>query len=164
VSFIRQCRKIWWSQRSHKLRHNMVHTRCTQDKQGYMHAGHEHAQAPGRTHVITHTHRQIYNTYCFSSATKIHEHSSMLRYTHTACLIISSYYSTGCGSRGSSVFLKQPKNWNHVPNPPSATPHHPIGQLQALWRPISAHTFPYKIPPFTLLSFLPTTSEPWLRV
>ena len=38
VPFMRYCRKIWWSQRSHKWRHNMAHTRCMLDKQGYMHA------------------------------------------------------------------------------------------------------------------------------
>ena len=38
VSFMRQCRKIWWSQRGHKLQYEMTHTRCMLDKQGYTHA------------------------------------------------------------------------------------------------------------------------------
>jgi hypothetical protein len=39
-------------------------------------------RAPTRTHA----HRQICNTYCFSTATVIRERASLLRYTYIACL------------------------------------------------------------------------------
>jgi hypothetical protein len=68
-------RKIWWSQRGNKRRHNMAHTHWMRNKQGYTHA---HAcirpriRAPIRTcdrsHAHTHTHRQICNIYCSSTA------------------------------------------------------------------------------------------------
>jgi hypothetical protein len=38
VSFVRWRRKMWWSQRGHKWRHNMTHTCCMLDKQGCTHA------------------------------------------------------------------------------------------------------------------------------
>ena len=50
----------------------MAPTRCMLDKQGYMHAR---------------THRQICNTYCFSTATITRERASLLRYTYIACLV-----------------------------------------------------------------------------
>ena len=52
----------------------MAHTCCMLDKQGYMHAR-------------ARTHRQICNTYCFSTATMIRERSSVSRYTYIACLV-----------------------------------------------------------------------------
>ena len=42
--------KMWWSHGGHKWRHNMAHTRCMLDKQGYTHA-HAHAQARGHPHT-----------------------------------------------------------------------------------------------------------------
>ena len=66
--------KKWWSQRGHKLRHNMAHTRCMLYNQGYA-----HASAP--------TTRQICNTYCLFTAVIIHERASMLSYTYTTCYI-----------------------------------------------------------------------------
>jgi hypothetical protein len=51
--FLRQCRKIWWSQRGYKWLHNMTHTRCMLDKQAHTHA------------------REHSNTYCFSTATVV---------------------------------------------------------------------------------------------
>ena len=57
VPFMRQCRKIWWSQTGHKWRHNTAHTVCMLDKQGYIHAcartrprARAHARARARTH------------------------------------------------------------------------------------------------------------------
>ena len=49
-----ECRKIW-SQRGQKWRHNMAHTLCMLDKQGYMHAcirlrARAHARKSARTH------------------------------------------------------------------------------------------------------------------
>jgi hypothetical protein len=38
LQFTKKCRKAWWKERGHKLRHNMTHTRSKLDKQGYMHA------------------------------------------------------------------------------------------------------------------------------
>ena len=47
---MRWCRKIWLSQRGNKWRHNMAHTSCMLDKQGYMHAlACRHSRA-GHTH------------------------------------------------------------------------------------------------------------------
>ena len=34
VPFMRQCRKMWWSQRGHKWRHNIVQKRCMLEKGG----------------------------------------------------------------------------------------------------------------------------------
>jgi hypothetical protein len=45
------------------------------------------------THMLTHAHAHarehspIFNTYCFSTATMIHEQASRLRYTYIACLV-----------------------------------------------------------------------------
>ena len=47
-SIMRQCRKIWWSQREHEWRHNMAHTLCMLDMQGYMHT---RVRAHARTHI-----------------------------------------------------------------------------------------------------------------
>ena len=46
-----------------------------------------HAQA--RVHMHAHTHREICNTYCFSTAIIIRERALMLRYTYVACLVYS---------------------------------------------------------------------------
>jgi hypothetical protein len=83
---------MWRSERGHKWRHNMAYTFWMLDKQGYTHAqshttGHPHA------HVGTHTHRQIRNTYCFSTATIIRERGSVLRYTYIFCLVFLSRLS-----------------------------------------------------------------------
>jgi hypothetical protein len=50
------------------------------------------------THAGTcaHTHRQICNTYCFSTATMIRESASVLRYTYIACLVKHSKYVRMC--------------------------------------------------------------------
>jgi hypothetical protein len=73
--------------KGHKWRHNMAHTRCMLDKQDYTHA---QAHAPGYLHkqVRAHTHTQIYNTYCFSTAKIIIESASLLRYTYIGSLVI----------------------------------------------------------------------------
>jgi hypothetical protein len=67
-----------------KWRHNMAHTRCMLDKQGYTHA---HADAFGHPHVRTQAraraHKQICN-YCFSTAVMIRERAWMLRYMYNA--------------------------------------------------------------------------------
>jgi hypothetical protein len=62
VPFVRYCRKIWWSQRSHKSWHNMVYTRCMLDNLGYTWAW---------THAFARTHRKIFNTFCCFTATMI---------------------------------------------------------------------------------------------
>jgi hypothetical protein len=46
---------------------------------------HAYAQAPGHTHA--HTHKQIYNTYFFSTATVIRERFPLLLYTYIASLV-----------------------------------------------------------------------------
>ena len=69
----------------HIRRHNMEHTSCMLDKQGYIHAR-LHTRAPAHTHTHTHTHTQICNIYLFSK-TIIREHVSVLRYTVTVCLV-----------------------------------------------------------------------------
>ena len=87
---------MWWSQRVHKWRHNMAHTRCMLDKQVYMHAG-PIARAPTRTHArtysIAHTYtiQKVCITYWFSTATIIREGASVSHYTYIACLFITQY-------------------------------------------------------------------------
>ena len=52
---MRKCRKMWWNQRGQKWRHNMAHTLCMLDKQGYTHAHtctRPRIQAPTRTHML----------------------------------------------------------------------------------------------------------------
>jgi hypothetical protein len=70
--------------RGHRWRHNMAHTRCMMDKQGYTRM---HTLTHPRTHARARTHRPICNTYCFSTATVIREHVSLLRYTYIASFI-----------------------------------------------------------------------------
>ena len=43
---------------------------------------------PTRTSTHTDAHEEISNTYCFSSATRIRESASKLRYAYIACLVI----------------------------------------------------------------------------
>ena len=62
--FMRQCRKIWWNQRVHKWRHNIAHTRCMLNKQGYMHAR-TRVRAHARKRARIHTHTRICNIYLF---------------------------------------------------------------------------------------------------
>ena len=75
--FMRERRKMRWSQRGHKRRHNMAHNKCMLDKQGYMHA---HAHAPGHTHkyviLIAFPQQQLFR-----------DHASLLRYRCTVCLV-----------------------------------------------------------------------------
>ena len=51
---------------------------------------HAHTFVRAPTHTHTHTHREICNIYCFSTATVIPEHASVLGSTYIACLILSS--------------------------------------------------------------------------
>ena len=45
---------IWWNLRGHKWRHNMAHTRCMLDKQGYVHLlACTRTQARARKHTDT---------------------------------------------------------------------------------------------------------------
>ena len=79
VPFMKKWRKIWWGQMGHKWCHNMAHTSCMLDKQGYMHARScdlAHARTRAQTHI------QICNIYCFSMAKIIRERASMLSYTY----------------------------------------------------------------------------------
>jgi hypothetical protein len=78
------------------------------DNEGYMHT---HARV--RTlHARTHTHRQIHNTYCFSTATMIRERTSVLRYTYTVCLVLlyHKFYSISENRRMSFFFLSVSKS------------------------------------------------------
>ena len=50
---------------------------------------HQRPQARIHARKRTHPHRQIYNTYCFSTEKMFRESDSMLRYTHIACLVAS---------------------------------------------------------------------------
>jgi hypothetical protein len=85
---------MWWSQTGCKWRLNMAHTRCMLDKQGYTHAAHAHAYASGHSHVRMYvctqarTHRQICNTYCFSTTVTIRERAAVLLYTYMRISII----------------------------------------------------------------------------
>ena len=76
------------------------------DKQDYTHAN-LHVHAPG--HVRTRTHRQICDASCFSTATKIHERVSVLRYTYIARLLQLTQAGPGshpaCASMGTGVLL-----------------------------------------------------------
>ena len=47
------------------------------------------------THTHARTHRSIYNTYCFSTATIIRERASVLRCTYIACIVTSVYNLVG---------------------------------------------------------------------
>jgi hypothetical protein len=69
------CVRIWYISVACCIRK----ARCT-----YVHA---HAHAPGHLHACMRTHRQISNTYCFSTATVICEGISMLRHTYIAPLV-----------------------------------------------------------------------------
>jgi hypothetical protein len=64
VSFMKECRKMWWSHSGHKWRHNMAHTSSVIDKQGYM-------QARACTRPRFRVHTQICNTYRFSTVTVV---------------------------------------------------------------------------------------------
>jgi hypothetical protein len=84
--FLRKCRKMWWRPRGHKWRHNMAHTRCILDKQGYMNA---RTCIRPRTWAHACARKQICNIYWFSMATMIREGSSILRYTYVVLLAVS---------------------------------------------------------------------------
>jgi hypothetical protein len=102
ASFMRSCRKIWFSQRSHQWRHNMAHRRCTLRKQGYTCARacirlrsrepppphtHTHAHTHARTHTRTHTHTEkcvILLFHCNNGFVK----ALVLPYTYMACLFV----------------------------------------------------------------------------
>jgi hypothetical protein len=66
------------------MSHNIAHTCCMLDQQGYRHA---HAHEPGHTHARLITHKQICNT-AFPRQQSLRECVSMLRYTYIACLVI----------------------------------------------------------------------------
>ena len=66
----------------------MAHMSCMLDKQGYMHT--PTPTRPGTRTIAracTHTHRQICNTDCFSTATMIRECALILRYTYIVCIV-----------------------------------------------------------------------------
>jgi hypothetical protein len=92
---MRQCRKMWWSQKGHKSRHNMAHTRCMLDKQGYTQARactsslirpatrtHARKHSYALTHTLTHTDKCVI-LFAFSRQF-LREHASMLRHTYIA--------------------------------------------------------------------------------
>jgi hypothetical protein len=81
---------MWLKLRSHKLHHNMAHTRCMQDKQSYMHLRaftRQRARVPTHTRTHARTHRPIRNTYCSSTATMIRERALILSYMYIASLV-----------------------------------------------------------------------------
>ena len=82
IPFMRKCQKMWCSQRGHKWRHHMAHSRCVLDKQGYMHACActcPRVRAPTRTHARRHTQT---DTYCFCTTTIV----SWTRLNITLCV------------------------------------------------------------------------------
>jgi hypothetical protein len=92
VPFMRRCRKIWWSQRGHKWRHNIAHTRCMLDKQDYMYTRafiRPRAQAP----MHAHTDKYVILNF-FSTAKMIRQRASVLRYTYVVCLVSLHQRST----------------------------------------------------------------------
>jgi hypothetical protein len=63
------------------------HTRCVQEKQGYIHARMRMHKATGpSSHTHARTRRQICSTLCFPTVTVIRESASVLRYTYIAFL------------------------------------------------------------------------------
>jgi hypothetical protein len=56
------------------------------DKQDYTRAR-MHMPTHASTHARAHTHKQICDTYCFPTATMIHEPASVLRYTYIICFV-----------------------------------------------------------------------------
>ena len=119
-----ECGKMWWSQRGHRWRHNIVHTSFMQDKQDYMHTracirlltrANARMRARARTH--THTHAQMCNIYCFSTATMIRDFASVLRYTYIVCLVESCTYSPGMPcDQGPPVPVIDPSIYHSVPS------------------------------------------------
>ena len=64
----------------------MALTSCMLDKKGYMHA--QACTRPrAQAHAHTRAHAQIYNIYCFPTATMTRERASFLRHTYIACLV-----------------------------------------------------------------------------
>ena len=100
---MRYCRKIWWSQKGQKWRHNTAHTSYVLDKQGYMHAR-ACAGPSARTHA--HTRTQICNPYCFSTATLVTwRHLSVTLYIHR--LYFTFLNSLCCQRRGGGQWLPE---------------------------------------------------------
>jgi hypothetical protein len=65
----------------------MAHKRCKLDKQDYIHVSAcIRPRARVSTCTLARTHRPISNTYCFFTATKIREITSVLRHRHIAPL------------------------------------------------------------------------------
>ena len=94
---------MWWSQKSHILRHNMAHTSRMLGSKATCSQAHAHAQGhtPKRAHARMSAHKQICNMYCFSAATMIRERASVLRYMlYIVCLvgtyIINSLIQSRC--------------------------------------------------------------------
>ena len=75
-----------WSLSGHKWRDNMAHKSCILDRQGYMYAR-ACKRLRARTHIPSHTRKQICNIYCFSNATITRERASVLLYTYIVCLV-----------------------------------------------------------------------------
>jgi hypothetical protein len=111
IFFRKSCRlgdnvEKYCGDKRHKLRHNMSHTLCLRDKQGYIHSRgvytptrpgnhtHTHKHARSSAHTHTHTYSQIHNTYCFSTSTIIRERASKLRYTYIACYFFYKIHLT----------------------------------------------------------------------
>ena len=63
--FMRLYRKMWWTPTGHNRRHNMAHTRCMLDKQGYTPAhacARPRTRAPARKHARVLTHAELTNS------------------------------------------------------------------------------------------------------
>ena len=89
--------KIWLSQRGHKLRHNMAHTRCMLDKQSYTRV---RTYAPGHTLACTHAHTHTHVFIAFPRKL-LSERPSILHDTYIACLVILTF----CLHLGLSNFM-----------------------------------------------------------
>ena len=114
VPFMRQCRKIWWSQRGRRW-----HCGCAK------YAGlvrlcaqaHSRARAPSphpHTHALTHPHARAHaraRTHtqkcviliAFPLQQWFHERASVLRYAYIACLVCNLIYQTTVQSRELSL-------------------------------------------------------------
>ena len=92
---------MWWSQRGRKWRHNMAHTLCNLDKQGYTPT---HAQVPQHSHTHTHTHTQTNilialcsNFYAKASSYYVIRALRLVLFQHAAvCYVCQSLVSLHC--------------------------------------------------------------------
>jgi hypothetical protein len=82
--------KMWWSQRHHKLRHNMAHMRCMLNKQGYMHAS-PCTRPRARAHACTCAHTTMQYLLLYHGNNDL-KRASVLRYTYIVLLSVDLIY------------------------------------------------------------------------